>query len=479
MIVHQQAESILLEPTALSEGKLLTVVSNMLGAEVDFAELYFQQHQAESWTLEDNLVKDASFSIEAGVGARVLSGEKCGFAYADDLSLIAIEQAAQAARSIAYHQGNGIIRSNTTLTYPRHYQSVNPIISLDEAQKIDLLHKIDQLAHQLDPRVIKVTASLSAAHDVVLMMASDGQTAADIRPLVRLGVSIIVEQHGRRESGYAGGGGRTTYQYFLEEDRYIDITKEAVRVALLNLEAQPAPAGVMPIVMAPGWSGVLLHEAVGHGLEADFNRKGSSTFASRLGEQVASALVTVIDDGTMPNRRGSLSVDDEGTPTQATVLIENGILKNYLQDKHNAKLMKRTTTGNGRRQSYADLPMPRMTNTYMQAGQHFPQEIISSLDKGLYVVGLGSGSVDITSGKFVFVTNEAYYVEQGKILYPVKGATLVGSGPEVMQKISMVGNDLEFDAGIGICGKEGQSVPVGVGQPTIRVEGMTIGGTQK
>jgi TldD protein len=324
-----------------------------------------------------------------------------------------------------------------------------------------------------------VTASLSAAHDVVLMMASDGQTAADIRPLVRLGVSIIVEQHGRRESGYAGGGGRTTYQYFLEEDRYIDITKEAVRVALLNLEAQPAPAGVMPIVMAPGWSGVLLHEAVGHGLEADFNRKGSSTFASRLGEQVASALVTVIDDGTMPNRRGSLSVDDEGTPTQATVLIENGILKNYLQDKHNAKLMKRTTTGNGRRQSYADLPMPRMTNTYMQAGQHFPQEIISSLDKGLYVVGLGSGSVDITSGKFVFVTNEAYYVEQGKILYPVKGATLVGSGPEVMQKISMVGNDLEFDAGIGICGKEGQSVPVGVGQPTIRVEGMTIGGTQK
>lgn len=468
----------LLLPAELSETRLQTVLNSMLGKYIDHAELFLQHRHSESWALEDSIVKEVNYDIERGVGARVLSGEKTGFAYSDDIVLPILKQTAQAARSIIYHQGEGNVRAVKPVVNAALYANDNPLRSLAEVEKVSLLRQIDSAARKIDPRVIKVNANLSASHDVIFNLNSDGFLAADVRPLVRLNISVVVEQNGRRENGFFGGGGRYDYQYFLQNNKAIEYANEAVRVALLNLEARPAPAGTMPIVMGPGWSGVLLHEAVGHGLEGDFNRKGLSAFSGRIGERVASELCTVVDNGSLPNLRGSLSIDDEGTPTTNNILIENGILKGYMQDKLNARLMGVAPTGNGRRESYASLPIPRMTNTYMLAGKDDPEAIIASVPQGLYIVGLGGGSVDITSGKFVFSTSEAYLIENGKIQYPVKGATLIGSGPEVMQKISMVGSDLELDSGIGICGKDGQNVPVGVGQPTIRVDAMTVGGTE-
>ena len=469
----------LLAAAGLSEAKLQTVLGSMLGKQIDSAELFFQDRHRESWILEDGIVKEANYDIERGVGARVLSGEKTGFAYADDIVLPALQHAAQAARSIAYHQGTGRVQIAKCTTGLSLYEQHNPLKSLSEADKVALLKRVDTAARKLDPRVVQVNASLSAMHDIIFVMNSTGNMATDIRPLVRLNVSVIVQENGQREQGFFGGGGRTDYQYFLTEDRAVKFAEEAVRIALVNLKAEAAPAGTMPIVMGPGWSGVLLHEAVGHGLEGDFNRKGVSAFSGRMGEKVAAELCTIVDDGTLPNKRGSLSIDDEGSCSENTVLIEKGILKGYMHDKLNARLMGMSSTGNGRRESYAHLPIPRMTNTYMLAGQHKNEEIIASVDRGLYIVGLGGGSVDITSGKFVFSTSEAYLIEQGKLKHPVKGATLVGSGPEAMQKISMVGDDLQLDAGVGICGKDGQQVPVGVGQPTIRLDAMTVGGTKK
>jgi TldD protein len=474
-IVEQQ----LLAAADLKTSQLEQVLGTMLGKHIDHAELFFQNRHSESWILEDGIVKEANYDIERGVGARAISGEKTGFAYSDDIILPALERAASAAKSINYHQGEGRVKASQQIQAPSLYIADNPLHSLAEAEKIALLQRINTKARELDSRVVQVNASLVGVYDMVYMQNSEGQVAADIRPLVRLNVIVIVEENGQREQGFAGGGGRMDYQYFIENDLAMEYAREAVRTALVNLVAKPAPAGVMPIVMGPGWSGVLLHEAVGHGLEGDFNRKGISAFSGRIGEQVASRCVTVVDDGTLPGKRGSLSIDDEGTVTESTILIENGILRGYMQDKLNAKLMGMKSTGNGRRESYAHITLPRMTNTYMLPGDYTADEIIASVDKGLYITGLGGGSVDITSGKFVFSTSEAYLIENGKVKQPVKGATLIGSGPEVMQRVSMVGNDLALDPGIGICGKDGQNLPVGVGQPTIKVDAMTVGGTQQ
>ncbi|TDQ46532.1 microcin-processing peptidase 2 [Permianibacter aggregans] len=474
----QIAEQQILTPSALDTGALARVMDSVLGHAVDAAELYFQANVHEAWSLEDGQVKDASFSVDRGVGVRAMAGEKTGFAYSADLEMNALLQAAGAARSIARlgqsHSANMLTQRQPKALYP----AINPINSLSESQKIDYLRRVDAFARSLDPRVVEVQASFSAVSDTIIVAHSDGTLASDVRPLVRFNISVIVEQSGERQSGYAGGGGRYDFSQLLNEDFPLQCAREAVRQALVNLEAIDAPAGVMPVVLGPGWPGVLLHEAVGHGLEGDFNRKGSSAFSGRIGQQVASPLCTVVDDGTLFGRRGSLSIDDEGTPTQCTTLIENGILRGYMQDKQNAKLMGVDATGNGRRESYAHLPMPRMTNTYMLAGPHDPEEIIRSVKKGLYAPHFGGGQVDITSGKFVFSASEAYLIEDGKITRPVKGATLIGNGPEVMTKISMVGNDLKLDDGIGVCGKAGQSVPVGVGQPTLKIDQLTVGGTQ-
>jgi TldD protein len=427
--------------------------------------------------LEDGIVREGHHGIEQGVGVRAISGEKTGFAYSDEIMLPALTEAADAARAIARSGRQGTVQAWQQPVSQDLYLPVDPLNSLDADQKISLLRELDAEARRQDPRVKQVVVSLAGSHEVVLVAASDGTLAADVRPLVRMNVSVIAEQGERREQGTAGGGGRIDYGYFQQQDRGLGYAREAVRQALLNLEAVPAPAGPMPVVLGPGWPGVLLHEAVGHGLEGDFNRKGSSAFSGRIGEQVASPLCTIVDDGTLPDRRGSLNMDDEGTPTRQTVLIENGILTGYMQDKLNASLMGQVSTGNGRRESYAHLPMPRMTNTYMMAGEHDPEEIIASVDKGLYAVNFGGGQVDITSGKFVFSTSEAYLIEKGKVTRPVKGATLIGNGPEVMTQVSMVGNDLALDRGVGVCGKEGQSVPVGVGQPTLKIDNITVGGT--
>lgn len=467
----------LLDPTGLTDNQLQRVLGTILGNAIDNADLYFQSTYSESWSLEDSIIKSGSYSIDRGVGVRAMSGEKTGFAYSDDIIMPALEQAAFAARSITQQEGQTAIKAWKKSEGHELYLPINPLNSLTETDKVNLLQSIDAYARKLDPRVIQVNVSLAAEYETILIMASDGHMGADVRPLIRLNVSIVVEQNGRREHGYAGGGGRFNYAYFNEEDRAFGYAREAVRQALVNLEAIPAPAGTMPVVLGPGWPGVLLHEAVGHGLEGDFNRKGTSAFSEKMGQQVASPLCTVVDDGTLLNRRGSLNIDDEGVPTQCTVLIEKGILRNYIQDKRNARLMGMKSTGNGRRESYAHVPMPRMTNTYMLAGESDPEEIISSVKKGIYAVNFGGGQVDITSGKFVFSASEAYLIENGKVTVPVKGATLIGNGPEVMTKISMVGNDLQLDSGIGICGKDGQSVPVGVGQPTLRVDALTVGGT--
>jgi len=471
------AKKEILEPGDLEEAHLNNVLAKILTHSVDYADLYFQISRHESWVLEDGIVKEGAYGIDRGVGVRAVSGEKTGFAYADEIALPALEQAAATARTIARSGQQGQVKAWQRNDKSALYTPIDPILTLNEDDKISLLQALDVEARRQDSRVKQVIVSLSGVHDVMLVAASDGTLAADVRPLVRLNVTVFVEQDGRREVGNTGGGGRVSFPYFHEENRGLGYAREAVRLALVNLEAKETPAGSMTVVLGPGWPGILLHEAIGHGLEGDFNRKGTSAFTGRVGERVATEQCTVVDDGTMEHRRGSLTVDDEGTPTQQTVLIENGILKGYMQDKLNGRLMGVGYTGNGRRESYAHLPMPRMTNTYMLPGEHDPAEIVASVEKGLYAVNFGGGQVDITSGKFVFSTSEAYVIEKGKILYPVKGATLIGNGPDVLTRVSMVGNDMALDQGVGTCGKDGQSVPVGVGQPTLRVDGLVVGGT--
>ena len=473
------AQATLLEPTGLSETDLNSVMDRLTNVSgCDFADMYFQYSKHESWSLDEGVVKTGSFNIDQGVGLRSVCGEKTAFAYSEDLNLTAINTAADVVGAIG-RQGQNIEtgRSWHRPAAKALYRDLDPIAALDDATKVAILEQADREARARDPRVKEVMASLSGVYEVVLVITSDGRQVPDVRPLVRLNVSVIVEQNGKRERGSMGGGGRFGFDYF--DDAMIKhYAHEAVRQALVSLEAIDSPAGTMPVVLGAGWPGILLHEAVGHGLEGDFNRKGTSAFSGRIGEKVASELCTVVDDGTIEDRRGSLSVDDEGHATQNTVLIENGILKGYMQDQHNARLMGMDVTGNGRRESFAHLPMPRMTNTYMHAGEHDPEEIIRSVKKGLYAVNFGGGQVDITSGKFVFSSSEAYLIEDGKITAPVKGATLIGNGPEAMQTISMVGNDMALDSGVGVCGKEGQSVPVGVGQPSLKMDALTVGGVQ-
>lgn len=473
-----QAEETLLKSKGMAFAEIEQTVFDLLSREIDYGEVYVQSTRSESFGLEDGIVKEGAFSVDAGIGVRALAGEKTGFAYSEDIRLDGLQQAAKAARSIAKKGSSRNAPAYNATQYPALYEGVDPISSLSDAEKVVLLRQVDSVARAQDPRVKEVNVRISASHESMLVMASDGTLAADIRPLVRLDVSVIVQNGDRRERGSAGGGGRRSLLSLVEGDWAGDLAKEAVRMALINLEAVDAPAGPMPVVLGPGWPGVLLHEAVGHGLEGDFNRKGSSAFSGRVGEQVASTLCTIVDDGTMQGRRGSLSVDDEGTQTQSTVLIEDGILKGYMQDKLNARLMNVAPTGNGRRQSFAHVPMPRMTNTYMLPGQDLPEDILRSVKNGVYAVNFGGGSVDITSGRFVFSATEAYLIENGKVTAPIRGATLIGSGPEVMNKVSMVGNDLSLDGGVGVCGKDGQSVPVGVGQPTLKVDEIIVGGTQ-
>jgi len=472
-----EARRVLLEPAGLDQAGLERVLATITEHAVDEGELYFQQSRDESWSLEDGIVKDASHSIDRGVGIRALSGERTGFAYSDEIHLEALLEASRAARAIAKSGGPGRVHAWQQSSGHALYAALDPISTVPDADKVAFLERIDRETRRLDPRVKQVMASLVGVHDIVLIASSDGRIAADFRPLVRLNVSVILEQDGLREQGYAGMGGRYGLAELLRAPEALNLPRQAVQTAAVNLSAVPAPAGVMTVVLAGGWPGVMLHEAVGHPLEGDFNRKGVSAFSGRMGESVAATLCTVVDDGTLSRRRGSLNVDDEGTPTQCTTLIERGVLVGYMQDRQNARLMGMKPTGNGRRESFAHPTLPRMTNTYMLPGPHDPQEIIQSVKRGLYAVNFGGGQVDTTSGKFVFSTSEAYVIENGKITTPVKGASLIGSGPEVLNRVTMLGHDLKLDAGVGSCGKEGQTVPVGVGLPTVKVEGLTVGGT--
>ena len=472
------AESRLLAPTGLDTDALQRAFGTLLGPGIDFGDLYFQHTRRESWSMEDGIVKDGAHAIEQGVGVRAISGEKTGFAYSDDLDAAALIASAQSARAIArdgrQHAGQALARNSGRQLYP----ALDPVDAFANEAKVALLRRVDALVRALDPRVQQAMVSLSGGVDTVLVARSDGVLAGDVRPLVRMNIQVIVEQNGRRESGFAGFGGRYSYEQLLADDKPEKFAREALRQALVNLDAIDAPAGTMPVVLGHGWPGVLLHEAVGHGLEGDFNRKGTSVYAGRIGQRVAAPGVTIVDDGTLPGRRGSLNVDDEGTPTRCTTLIEDGILVGYMQDTLNARLMGMAPTGNGRRESFAHLVMPRMTNTYMRAGTHDPEEMIRSVKKGLYAVNFGGGQVDITSGKYVFSATEAYLIEDGKVTAPVKGATLIGNGPETMQKVAMIGHDMALDDGVGVCGKDGQSVPVGVGQPSLLISELTVGGTQ-
>lgn len=472
----QTAQSLLLAPWGLSSADFDRALGEIFNHRVDYADLYFQYTRSEGWSLEEGIVKTGSFSISQGVGVRAVAGEKTAFAYSDALSADAIMNSARAVREIA-RAGQGR-RARVGVSGSPHslYPGVDPLVSLPAEQKVALLEQVEGMARRRDPHVVQVMASLGMEYDVIMVVGSDGRQSADIRPLVRLSLTVIAERNGRRETGHAGGGGRCGLAYFTD-DRLRDYVDRAVHEALVNLEARSAPAGEMTVVLGSGWPGILLHEAVGHGLEGDFNRKGSSVFAGRIGQRVAAPGVTVVDDGTLEGRRGSLNVDDEGNPTQRNVLIEDGVLRGYLQDTLNAGLMGVAPTGNGRRESFAHLPMPRMTNTYMLAGQDDPQDIIRSVKRGLYAVNFGGGQVDITSGKFVFSASEAYMIEDGQVTYPVKGATLIGNGPDALTRVSRVGHDMQLDSGVGTCGKEGQSVPVGVGMPTIRIDGLTVGGT--
>jgi TldD protein len=471
------ARELILRPGGLDISGLDNALSQVMSSSIDSADLYFQLSREESWALEDGIVKEGSASIEQGVGVRAVAGEKTGFAYSDEIVLPALEEASRAARAIAIRGGDRAAHGVVPTHGHNLYLPIDPVSSFTSSEKVAWLERIDRETRKMDPRVKQVMASVVAVHEVVLVANSDGHLAADVRPLVRINVSVIVEQDGRREQGYAGAGGRITLPELVADDKPIALAREAVRQALVNLDAVPAPAGLMTVVLGPGWPGILLHEAIGHGLEGDFNRKGTSAFAGRVGERVASDVCTVVDDGTLSRRRGSLNIDDEGTPTQCTTLIENGVLKGYLQDTMNARLTGTKSTGNGRRESFAHITLPRMTNTYMRAGKSAPEEILASVQKGIYAVNFGGGQVDITSGKFVFSASEAYLIENGKIGAPIKGATLIGNGPDVLTRVSMVGNDLKLDDGVGTCGKEGQSVPVGVGQPTLRIDGLTVGGT--
>ena len=472
------AEQQLLAPGGLSHTDLEKVLQYLMGPAVDAGDLYFQHSCHEAWSLEDGLVRSGTHAVEQGVGIRAISGEKTGFAYADEIVMPSLMQASSAARAIARDGTAGKVQAWRRQGPKALYAPADPMAVMSADEKVDLLRKIDAYTRSLDPRIQQVMISMAATLDTVLVASTDGALAADIRPLVRLNVAVIAQQGERREQGADGGGGRFDYLQLVGNNAWQRFADEAVRQALVNIEAEAAPAGAMTVVLGPGWPGVLLHEAVGHGLEGDFNRKGTSAFAGRIGEKVAADGVTVVDDGTLPNRRGSLSVDDEGTPTEQTVLIEDGVLVGYMQDKLNARLMGTKPTGNGRRESFTHLPMPRMTNTFMLPGEHDPKEIIASVDNGLYAVNFAGGQVDITSGRFVFSASEAYLIENGKVTRPVRGATLIGNGPEVMTRVSMVGNDLKLDAGVGVCGKDGQSVPVGVGQPTLKIDSLTVGGTQ-
>lgn len=471
------AKSLILEPWGLDESDMARAIGEIFTHQVDYADLYFQYTRSEGWSLEEGIVKTGSYSIGQGVGVRALSGEKTAFAYSDTLSPDALLESARVVRSIGA-QGAGTQKVSRRVP-PAHellYPALDPVSTLSAPDKVALLERVEKMARAADPHIVQVMAGLASQYDVVMVAGSDGRLAADVRPLVRLSLTVIAERNGRREMGHGGGGGRSGLAYFTD-DVLRGYVQRATHEALTNLEARPAPAGEMTVVLGSGWPGILLHEAVGHGLEGDFNRKGSSVFSGRIGERVASPGVTVIDDGTIAGRRGSLNIDDEGNPTQRNVLIEDGILTGYMQDHLNAGLMNTPTTGNGRRESFAHLPMPRMTNTFMLAGNHEPDEIIESVKDGLYAVNFGGGQVDITSGKFVFTASEAYRIENGKVTYPVKGATLIGNGPDAMNRVSMIGNDLQLDSGVGTCGKDGQSVPVGVGMPTLRMDGLTVGGT--
>lgn len=472
------ATSVLLTPFGLSEADLSRTLGSMMSHRVDYADLYFQYTRSEGWSMEEGMVKSGAFHIGQGVGVRAISGERTAFAYSDDIHRQALEQAALATRAIG--RSGKSAKAPLLKGQPRQglplYLPHDPLASLSDEAKVRLLERLEALARQQDPRVVQVMASLAGEYEVVLVACGDGRLQADVRPLVRLSLQVVAEQGGLREQGSSGGGARMGYEYFSEE-RLLDYARQAVHQALTNLEARPAPAGSMAVVLGSGWPGILLHEAIGHGLEGDFNRKGTSAFAGRMGQKVAAAGVTVVDDGTLPERRGSLQWDDEGHPGQCTPLIEDGILCGYLQDRMNARLMNMVPTGNGRRESFAHLPLPRMTNTYMKNGDKDPEEILASLDRGILALNFGGGQVDITSGKFVFSMAEAWWVENGRKMYPIKGATLIGNGPDVLTRVSMVGNDLALDPGVGTCGKEGQSVPVGVGQPTLRIEGLTVGGT--
>jgi TldD protein len=475
-LLFATADRTLLAPYGLDAGGIDRVFGQIMTHKVDYADLYFQYSRSEGWSLEEGMVKSGSFNIDQGVGVRAVSGEKTAFAYSDDISLPALESAAHATRAIARRGEQGATQVVSRTRGRELYLPQDPLASLQDGEKVKLLEKLERYARETDPRISQVMASLAGEYEVVLIARSDGMMAADVRPLVRLSVQVIVEQDGRREQGSAGGGGRFDYAYFTDEVLR-DYAAKAVHQAVTNLAARPAPAGTMTVVLGPGWPGILLHEAIGHGLEGDFNRKGSSAFSGRIGQRVAAPGVTVVDDGTIAKRRGSLNVDDEGNPTQRSVLIEDGILRGYIQDTLNARLMGMTPTGNGRRESYAHVPMPRMTNTYMLNGDKDPAEIIGSVKNGLYAANFGGGQVDIVSGKFVFSAAEAYIIENGKITHPVKGATLIGNGPDALTHVSMIGNDMSLDSGVGTCGKEGQSVPVGVGQPTLRIDGLTVGGT--
>ncbi|MFD2178841.1 metalloprotease TldD [Veronia pacifica] len=478
----EQVEQTMLHLSGISQSQIEQTLAHLTARDIDYGDIYFQSCWHESLILEDSIIKDGSFNIDRGVGVRAITGEKTGFAYSDQINADALMQSATAARGIAGKGGQGKVAAFASAQYPAIYAAVDPLKSMSKQEKIALLKEIDTYIRAKEPLVQEVSVSISGVYEQVLVAATDGTYAADIRPLVRLSISVLVEKEGRRERGSSGGGGRFGYDFFTEErdgkSVALNYADEAVRLALVNLVAKSAPAGTMPVVLGAGWPGVLLHEAVGHGLEGDFNRKESSVFSGQIGELVTSPLCTIVDDGTLSDRRGSLNIDDEGIPGQYNVLIEKGILRGYMQDKHNAHLMGVAPTGNGRRESYAHLPMPRMTNTYMLAGESTPESIISSVENGLYSPSLGGGQVDITSGKFVFSTSEAYLIENGEITTPVKGATLIGSGIEAMQQVSMVGNDLSLDRGVGVCGKAGQSVAVGVGQPTLKLDAMTIGGTE-
>ncbi|PPK77839.1 microcin-processing peptidase 2 [Methylobacter tundripaludum] len=481
MEILNLARQAILIPAGIQDGDIEKIMNRLLSSPVDAADIYFQSSHFESWVMEGGIIKEGSHNIEQGAGVRAVFGEKTGFAYSDRIELPVLLEAANNVKAIV-RQGQDADPSHCKVTtkaaaWTNYYATQNPLKSLEDQQKIDLLRRVDSETRKLDSRIEEVIVSLVGVHEHILVARQDGSLVADVRPLVRMNVTVIVEQDGQREQGSMGGGGRSDYSYFIDGDTALAYGREAVRQALVNLEAVEAPAGNMTVVLGSGWPGILLHEAIGHGLEGDFNRKGTSAFSGRVGERVASDLCTVVDDGTLPGRRGSLSIDDEGTPTELTVLIENGILKGYMQDQLNARLMGVNSTGNGRRESYAHLPMPRMTNTYMLPGQHDPEEIIKSVKKGLYAKNFGGGQVDITSGKFVFSASEAYLIENGKITRAVKGATLIGNGPEVLTKVSMVGTDLALDSGVGSCGKDGQSVPVGVGQPTLKIDGLTVGGT--